>query len=112
MSYFPLGWLGTVPTDSQNVSIFYTLAITLGKSIHIYFTYVRCCQKDPGFFGRLQEPGQENCLLCVIAAAVGIAYGSVSNLFGVSFALGAFLFWNDINKNQNLAIEQQKNLYR
>lgn len=86
------GWLGgTVSTDSQNVSIFYTLAITLGKVfIFILLMFVVGKRVFPWLLWQVARTGsRELFTLCVIAAAVGIAYGSAA-LFGVSFALGAF----------------------
>jgi CPA2 family monovalent cation:H+ antiporter-2 len=68
-----------------------TLAVTLGQvAAFIVFMLVVGRKLFPWFLWRVARTGsRELFTLAVIAAAVGIAYGS-SHLFGVSFALGAF----------------------
>jgi CPA2 family monovalent cation:H+ antiporter-2 len=67
------------------------LAMTLGQvAAFIVFMLVVGRKLFPWFLWRVARTGsRELFTLAVIAAAVGIAYGS-SALFGVSFALGAF----------------------
>jgi CPA2 family monovalent cation:H+ antiporter-2 len=68
-----------------------TLAITFGKvAIFIALMLVVGKRLFPWLLWQIARTGsRELFTLCVIAAAVGIAYGSAM-LFGVSFALGAF----------------------
>jgi CPA2 family monovalent cation:H+ antiporter-2 len=68
-----------------------TLAITLAQvGAFVAFMLVVGRKLFPWFLWRVARTGsRELFTLAVIAAAVGIAYGS-SRLFGVSFALGAF----------------------
>lgn len=86
------GWLGgEMPADNQDLSILATLGITLGKvSIFILLMMLVGKRVFPWLLWQVARTGsRELFTLCVIAAAVGIAYGSAA-LFGVSFALGAF----------------------
>ena len=86
------GWLGgEVSPDNQDMSILATLSITLGKvSIFILLMMLIGKRLFPWLLWQVARTGsRELFTLCVIAAAVGIAYGSAA-LFGVSFALGAF----------------------
>ncbi|HEX7985288.1 MAG TPA: YbaL family putative K(+) efflux transporter [Duganella sp.] len=92
------GSLGGVATDSHGVAIpagevdlWGTLAITLGKvGAFIALMLVVGRKLFPWLLWQVARTGsRELFTLCVIAAAVGIAYGS-THLFGVSFALGAF----------------------
>jgi CPA2 family monovalent cation:H+ antiporter-2 len=68
-----------------------TLAITLGQvAAFIVLMLVVGRRFFPWLLWQVARTGsRELFTLCVIAAAVGIAYGSAA-LFGVSFALGAF----------------------
>lgn len=72
-------------------SLWTTLAMTLGQvAAFVVFMLVVGRKLFPWFLWRVARTGsRELFTLAVIAAAVGIAYGS-SELFGVSFALGAF----------------------
>jgi monovalent cation:H+ antiporter-2, CPA2 family len=72
-------------------SLWPTLAKTLGQVVaFVVFMLVVGRKLFPWLLWRVARTGsRELFTLCVIAAAVGIAYGS-SRLFGVSFALGAF----------------------
>jgi CPA2 family monovalent cation:H+ antiporter-2 len=69
----------------------HTLAITLGQVAgFIVFMLVVGRKLFPWILWQVARTGsRELFTLCVIAAAVGIAYAS-TKLFGVSFALGAF----------------------
>lgn len=84
------GWLGGVPAD-VGVSLWKTLAFTLGQvAAFVVFMLIVGRKLFPWLLWRVAKTGsRELFTLCVIAAAVGIAYGS-SKVFGVSFALGAF----------------------
>ncbi len=68
-----------------------TLGLTLGKvSLFIALMLVVGKRLFPWLLWQVAKTGsRELFTLCVIAAAIGIAYGSAM-LFGVSFALGAF----------------------
>ena len=68
-----------------------TIGITLGQvAAFVAFMLVVGLKLFPWLLWRVAKTGsREMFTLCVIAAAVGIAYGA-SIVFGVSFALGAF----------------------
>jgi CPA2 family monovalent cation:H+ antiporter-2 len=89
------GWLGGsatgAPPESADRSLLTTLAITLGEvTAFIVLMLVVGRRLFPWLLWQVARTGsRELFTLCVIAAAVGIAYGS-AELFGVSFALGAF----------------------
>jgi monovalent cation:H+ antiporter-2, CPA2 family len=72
-------------------SLLTTLALTLGRiSVFIALMLVVGKRLFPWLLWQIARAGsRELFTLCVIATAVGIAYGS-AELFGVSFALGAF----------------------
>ncbi len=82
---------GKVAPDAEAVSLWQTLAITLGQVAgFIVFMLVVGRKLFPWILWQVARTGsRELFTLCVIAAAVGIAYAS-TKLFGVSFALGAF----------------------
>jgi monovalent cation:H+ antiporter-2, CPA2 family len=84
------GFLGGRAADGGG-SLWGTLAITLGQvAAFVGFMLIVGRKLFPWLLWRVARTGsRELFTLCVIAAAVGIAYGS-SELFGVSFALGAF----------------------
>lgn len=84
------GWLGGAAADGGG-SLWWTLAKTLGQvGAFIAFMLIVGRKLFPWLLWRVARTGsRELFTLCVVAAAVGIAYGS-SKLFGVSFALGAF----------------------
>jgi CPA2 family monovalent cation:H+ antiporter-2 len=70
--------LTTLVRTLGQVSVFIALMLVVGKRVF------------PWLLWQIARTGsRELFTLCVIAAAVGIAYGS-AELFGVSFALGAF----------------------
>jgi CPA2 family monovalent cation:H+ antiporter-2 len=72
------GLLMTLALTFARVAAFVVLMIVVGKRLF------------PWFLWQVARSGsRELFTLCVIAAAVGIAYGA-GELFGVSFALGAF----------------------
>lgn len=72
-------------------SLLPTLAFTLGRvALFVALMLVVGRRLFPWLLWQVARTGsRELFTLCVVAAAVGIAYGSTS-LFGVSFALGAF----------------------
>jgi CPA2 family monovalent cation:H+ antiporter-2 len=88
-------WLGgnsAVPAEGTgDQSLLTTLVLTLGQvSVFIALMLVVGRRLFPWLLWQIARTGsRELFTLCVIAAAVGIAYGS-AELFGVSFALGAF----------------------
>ena len=89
------GWLvgaanGTTERAGDS-NILTTLALTLGKvSVFVALMLVVGRRVFPWVLWQIARTGsRELFTLCVVAVAVGIAYGS-AELFGVSFALGAF----------------------
>ncbi len=88
-------WLGgnsgALAEKEVGQSLLVTLLIALGKiSIFVALMLVVGRRAFPWLLGYVADTGsRELFTLSVIAAAVGIAYGS-AQLFGVSFALGAF----------------------
>ncbi len=88
------GWLGGDAnglTEKSGDGILKMLAITIGKvSIFIVLMLVVGRRVFPWLLWQVARTGsRELFTLSVIAVAVGIAFGS-AELFGVSFALGAF----------------------
>src|SRR5262245_13689470 len=86
--------LVVLPTLSGSLGdrdVLRSLAITLGKvSVFVALMLVVGRRVFPWLLWQVARTGsRELFTLCVIAAAVGIAYAS-AELFGVSFALGAF----------------------
>jgi CPA2 family monovalent cation:H+ antiporter-2 len=84
------GWLGGTAGKAPG-NLWWTLAVTLGQvAAFVALMLVVGRRLFPWLLWQVARTGsRELFTLCVIAAAVGIAYGS-SELFGVSFALGAF----------------------
>jgi CPA2 family monovalent cation:H+ antiporter-2 len=87
-------WLGGAAQDSVNggdSSLVRTLVLTLGQvAVFIALMLIVGRRLFPWLLWQVAGTGsRELFTLCVVAAAVGIAYGS-AELFGVSFALGAF----------------------
>ena len=90
------GWLGgggghTVPGAAALDNLWGPLAGTIGRvAVFIALMLVVGRRVFPWLLGQVAKTGsRELFVLCIIAAAIGIAYGSAV-LFGVSFALGAF----------------------
>ena len=90
------GWLGGdagygVAEGAGDRDLLTTLALTLGQvSVFVVLMFVVGRRVFPWLLWQVARTGsRELFTLCVIAAAVGIAYGS-AELFGISFALGAF----------------------
>ena len=89
------GWLvgaanGTTERAGDS-NLLTTLSVTLGKvSVFVALMLVVGRRVFPWVLWQVARTGsRELFTLCVVAVAVGIAYGS-AELFGVSFALGAF----------------------
>jgi CPA2 family monovalent cation:H+ antiporter-2 len=88
-------WLGgnsDLPAkEAGSRSLLTTLALAFGRiSVFIALMFVVGRRLFPWLLWQIGHTGsRELFTLCVIATAVGIAYGS-AELFGVSFALGAF----------------------
>jgi CPA2 family monovalent cation:H+ antiporter-2 len=83
---------GNVPSAGPgDRGLLTTLALTIGQvSIFIALMLIVGRRLFPWLLWQIAGSGsRELFTLCVVAAAVGIAYGS-AELFGVSFALGAF----------------------
>ena len=89
------GWLGgTVAADAPAAGrhdVLWAFGLTIGKvSLFVVFMLVVGRRIFPWVLWQVARTGsRELFTLCVIAAAVGIAFGSAA-IFGVSFALGAF----------------------
>jgi len=79
------------PVAAADVNLWATLAVTLGQvAAFIVLMLVVGRKLFPWILWQVARTGsRELFTLCVIAAAVGIAYAS-THYFGVSFALGAF----------------------
>lgn len=84
-------WLGDAPVTVSNHELLWSLGQTLGKiTIFIALMLIVGRRIFPWILWQVGKTNsRELFTLCVIGAAVGIAYGS-AELFGVSFALGAF----------------------
>jgi CPA2 family monovalent cation:H+ antiporter-2 len=85
------GWLdGGAPTDGEG-SVWRMVGLTLAKAgAFVALMLVIGKRVFPWLLWQVASTGsRELFTLCVISAAVSIAYGSAA-LFGVSFALGAF----------------------
>ncbi len=89
------GWLGGdaaygVAERAGDKHLLTTLALTLGQvAVFVVLMLVVGRRLFPWILWQVARTGsRELFTLCVVAAAVGIAYGS-AELFGVSFALGA-----------------------
>ena len=87
-------WLGghaSGLTGTPDWDLLKTLGFTLGQvAVFVGLMLVVGRRLFPWFLWQVARTGsRELFTLCVVAAAVGIAYGS-AELFGVSFALGAF----------------------
>ncbi|HET8775500.1 MAG TPA: YbaL family putative K(+) efflux transporter [Thermoanaerobaculia bacterium] len=82
---------GTAHGAAVGTSIWATLAITFAKvGAFVVLMLVAGRRLFPRILWLVAKTGsRELFTLCVIAAAVGVAYGAAA-LFGVSFALGAF----------------------
>jgi monovalent cation:H+ antiporter-2, CPA2 family len=90
------GWLGGdagygIAEGAGDRDLLTTLALTLGQvSVFVVLMFVVGRRVFPWLLWQVARTGsRELFTLCVVAAAVGIAYGS-AELFGISFALGAF----------------------
>jgi CPA2 family monovalent cation:H+ antiporter-2 len=86
------GWLsGAAESETGNGDVLVTFLITIGKvAVFVALMLVVGRRLFPWLLWQVARTGsRELFTLCVIAAAVGIAYGS-AEIFGVSFALGAF----------------------
>ncbi|HEX5718177.1 MAG TPA: YbaL family putative K(+) efflux transporter [Thermoanaerobaculia bacterium] len=90
-STFGLGNIGDTVAVAGESSLLVTLGLTLGRVVAFAAIMIVVGRRlFPWFLWQVARTGsRELFTLCVIAAAVGIAYGS-AELFGVSFALGAF----------------------
>ena len=82
---------GSTGAGEEGKPLWLLLAITLGKvAAFVVLMLVAGKRLLPRLLWIIAKTGsRELFTLCVIAAAVGVAYGS-AHLFGVSFALGAF----------------------
>ena len=84
-------WLDGAPAGAEQRGLGATIAVTLGEvALFVALMIVVGRRALPWLLWQVARTGsRELFTLCVIAVAVGIAYGS-AELFGVSFALGAF----------------------
>jgi CPA2 family monovalent cation:H+ antiporter-2 len=85
------GWLGGKPPEGGDGNLWQALGLTLLEvSAFIALMLVVGRRIFPKLLWQVARTGsRELFTLCVVAAAVGIAFGA-AKLFGVSFALGAF----------------------
>ena len=90
------GWLGgdargLTGAGAEDRGVWTTLGLTLGQvALFVVLMLVVGKRLFPWILWQVARTGsRELFTLCVIAATMGIAYGSAA-LFGVSFALGAF----------------------
>ncbi len=85
------GNVGTLPGGEAPANIWFAIALTLGKvALFVALALVVGTRVVPWLLMRVTRTGtRELFTLCVLAIALGIAYGS-SAAFDVSFALGAF----------------------
>jgi CPA2 family monovalent cation:H+ antiporter-2 len=85
------GWLGGKPPEGGDGNLWLALGLTLLEvSGFIVLMLVVGRRVFPKLLWQIARTGsRELFTLCVVAAAVSIAYGA-AELFGVSFALGAF----------------------
>ena len=85
------GWLGTAGPETGGAHLWRSLGITLLEvAAFVALMLVAGRRLLPKLLWYVARTGsRELFTLCVVAAAVSIAYGA-SKLFGVSFALGAF----------------------
>jgi CPA2 family monovalent cation:H+ antiporter-2 len=107
------GWLGgAAPVAGAHPpagSLWSTLGVTLGKvAAFILLMLVAGRRLIPWLLEQVSRTGsRELFTLCVVASALGIAFGS-AELFGVSFALGAFfagVVMNESDLSQRAATE-------
>jgi len=86
-----VGGTGQTAVDGGSAGLLLDLALTLGKvAVFIGLMLAVGRRLFPWLLWQVARLGsRELFTLCIIAAAVGIAYGA-GMLFGVSFALGAF----------------------
>jgi CPA2 family monovalent cation:H+ antiporter-2 len=85
------GSLGGETSGGSDAGLLRTLAVTLGQvAVFVGFMMLVGRKLFPWILWQVARTGsRELFTLCVIAAAVGIAYAA-TKLFGISFALGAF----------------------
>jgi CPA2 family monovalent cation:H+ antiporter-2 len=95
-------WMGGahVSQASGGLGLLSAFALTIGKvSIFALLMFVVGSRIFPWLLWQVARTGsRELFTLCIIAAAVGIAYAAAT-LFGVSFALGAFIAGMVLNKS-------------
>lgn len=86
------GWLGGNASSGGDADLGWNLGITLAKvAAFIALMLIVGRRVFPWLLWQVAGTGsRELFTLCVVAAAISIAYGATA-LFGVSFALGAFL---------------------
>ena len=94
------GPLGGTATNSDD-SLLLTLTLTLGKVVLFgVVMFVAGIRVIPWLLAWIEQTGsRELFVLSILAAALGIAYGA-AELFGVSFALGAFLAGVIVNESE------------
>jgi monovalent cation:H+ antiporter-2, CPA2 family len=92
---------GTVPAGSDG-NLLITLAVTLGKvAAFVAFMLAIGTRLLPFLLHQVARTGsRELFTLAVVAVALGIAFGS-AELFGVSFALGAFFAGIVLNESDH-----------
>jgi CPA2 family monovalent cation:H+ antiporter-2 len=91
---------GAAPDNTGNGSLWLALGITIGKVVlFIGLMLIAGVRFFPWLLSRVERTGsRELFTLAVIALALGVAFGS-AELFGVSFALGAFFAGVVVNES-------------
>ncbi len=95
------GLSGTEGDDGAGGGLWLALAITFGKvAAFVAFMLIVGRRAIPWILERIAGTGsRELFTLCVLAIAMGVAFGSAA-LFGVSFALGAFFAGMLLNESE------------
>ncbi len=96
-----LAGLGGAAEPGGGGSLWTTVALTLGKvAAFVAFMLIIGRRAIPWILERIAGTGsRELFTLCVLAIAMGVAFGS-AELFGVSFALGAFFAGMLLNESE------------
>ncbi len=95
------GPLGGVSPDASGDNLAVILAVTIGKvAIFVALMLVAGVRIVPWLLQRIERTGsRELFILATLSVAIGITYGA-AELFGASFALGAFLAGVVVNESE------------
>ena len=97
----PLGGRATDGGSDAELGLAGALALTLGKvALFVLLMLIVGVRVIPWLLARVEQTGsRELFILATLATALGIAYGA-AELFGASFALGAFLAGVVVNESE------------